>query len=777
MLFEVKKFGNVGVKMRNLKILFLILYSTLLVLSSSMNVSNSEVKIKEEDTGFLHLNGRDVANYYGLEESIEAYSDWFNLLKWSPNGKFLASLSYSCELKIWSTSDWLQVQAISTNDLSVYDLDWSPDSTKLVICGESTQNDDDYFIKVWDTNSWNLERTIDKNSTPFSIAWSPNGETIVVNAIRSIDLIDTTTWELYDVIYADDSPSLLSWSPDGSLLASSFNSMFESTEIEIRETSTWDRIQSITDIPHLVYDIEWSPDGNRLAYMTGGLDEVSSCSLNIFGTSDWTSIKTISIFDAWMDDLSWSPDGNRIITGGGYENPCKIWNTNTWDSTQVITYGSKADIKQVDWSPDGDYIATGTTFRPEPYDGRIEIYSEDSDIDGIADISDDFPEDTSASIDTDNDGFPDEWNEGKSWIDSTSDPALRLDAFPNDIAASRDSDGDGYPGEWNEGYNEKDSTEDLVIDAFPYNEDQWNDSDGDGYGDNDWGSSSDDFPNDETQWVDSDMDGFGNNLHGNNPDFFPFDIAASKDSDGDGSPDEWNHGYNQDDSESDPPLRLDDYPIDPAASLDSDGDGFPDEWNPYMNESNSTNGLYLDMFPNDNAASVDSDIDGYPDKWNPGMDESNSIENLTLDDFPDDPSIYLDTDKDGSPDKYNLEIANKDYSGELKSLDKFPNDPAASEDTDVDGYPDEWNEGESAKSSTTGLKIDAFPKDPHEWNDSDGDGIGDNSDMLPNLDNTLFWILIISGVIVLFAIVVLVIILKRGRAKKQLNSLLKEKPS
>ena len=38
-----------------------------------------------------------------------------------------------------------------------------------------------------------------------------------------------------------------------------------------------------------------------------------------------------------------------------------------------------------------------------------------------------FPDDPAASVDTDGDGKPDDWNEGKSEADSTSDPALVLD--------------------------------------------------------------------------------------------------------------------------------------------------------------------------------------------------------------------------------------------------------------------------------------------------------------------------------------------------------------
>ena len=117
----------------------------------------------------------------------------------------------------------------------------------------------------------------------------------------------------------------------------------------------------------------------------------------------------------------------------------------------------------------------------------------DSDGDGIGDADDAFPDDHSASIDTDGDGWPDEWNKGKSAADSTSNPKLRLDAFINNSDEWVDEDNDGYG--------------DNKDDKFPGNSDEWADTDGDGHGDNE----ADKFPNDKYEWADSDGDGFGDN--------------------------------------------------------------------------------------------------------------------------------------------------------------------------------------------------------------------------------------------------------------------------
>jgi parallel beta-helix repeat protein len=136
----------------------------------------------------------------------------------------------------------------------------------------------------------------------------------------------------------------------------------------------------------------------------------------------------------------------------------------------------------------------------------------------------------------------------------------------------------------------------------------------------------------------------------------------------------------------------------------------------------------------------DSDGDGVNDIWDP---------------FPDDPTQWQDTDSDGFGDNENG-----------SNPDAFPEDPAASKDSDGDGYPDSWNSGMSKADSTTGLEKDAFPNDPDEWKDSDGDGIGDNSDFLPDIHNTLFFSMIALIIVVL---IILVLVL-RGRNKKKPTS-------
>jgi hypothetical protein len=69
------------------------------------------------------------------------------------------------------------------------------------------------------------------------------------------------------------------------------------------------------------------------------------------------------------------------------------------------------------------------------------VPNNDSDNDGVLNTADAFPLDRAASVDTDNDGYPDAWNAGRSQADSTT--GLTLDAFPADSACWNPGHGSG----------------------------------------------------------------------------------------------------------------------------------------------------------------------------------------------------------------------------------------------------------------------------------------------------------------------------------------------
>ena len=162
----------------------------------------------------------------------------------------------------------------------------------------------------------------------------------------------------------------------------------------------------------------------------------------------------------------------------------------------------------------------------------------DSDNDGVVDPFDAFPDDFYQQTDNDGDGFgdnqavpngdecPDEYgtstnNSRQGCIDGDNDTWADVDdMFPADPKQWVDTDLDG----WGDNYgwinmtiaDEEDFGNMIILrdqwgDAFVTDPSQWSDQDGDGFGDNSTGRLPDALPLRDTQWADTDGDGYGDN--------------------------------------------------------------------------------------------------------------------------------------------------------------------------------------------------------------------------------------------------------------------------
>ena len=211
----------------------------------------------------------------------------------------------------------------------------------------------------------------------------------------------------------------------------------------------------------------------------------------------------------------------------------------------------------------------------------------DSDNDGRADLSDEYPEDETQWADTDGDGYGD----NPSGIDPDRCP-YTSGYSEHDRKGCPDTDEDGYSDPT------PDWTSDDGADAFPSHDSQWSDTDSDGYGDNpapaylpddcpqSWGSSSEDkrgcidsdgdgwsddgdaFEGDTTQWRDSDSDGYGDNPSpATMPDSCP-SVAGNSSIGPMGCPDGDGDGWSD---------EVDSHPDSNLMWSDSDGDGFSDQ--------------------------------------------------------------------------------------------------------------------------------------------------------------------------------------------------------
>jgi len=225
--------------------------------------------------------------------------------------------------------------------------------------------------------------------------------------VTASDDLNTIVWnlnvgaaiEILDV--HDEFVQTVQFSPDGQYIASAG----WGSSVIIHDADTFEVDRTFDGLAVPVLDLDYSPDGNRLAY-TGGRsqDRVTIITLDsdespsIIQTGDTavsleysisgellavTGFQGISIWDvennliarlAGHDDLvtdvTFSPDG-RYLVSSSRDNTLIVWDLNTFEPQTVLS-GHNSNIETVTYSHDGHFIASGSA------NGHILIWNSES---------------------------------------------------------------------------------------------------------------------------------------------------------------------------------------------------------------------------------------------------------------------------------------------------------------------------------------------------------------------------------------------------------------
>jgi hypothetical protein len=335
----------------------------------------------------------------------------------------------------------------------------------------------------------------------------------------------------------------------------------------------------------------------------------------------------------------------------------------------------------------------------------------------------------SGLLDTDGDGYPDDWEKANGY--DPNDPNSHPNHSPGGVPdSSVDTDGDGIPDWW----------------EIEHGLDPTNPNDAEGDNDGDGLTNREEYD------------------HGTNPN--------NPDTDGDGYPDGWEVKHEPPYDPNDPNSHPNHSPGGvPDNSVDTDGDGLPDWWeiqygldptdgtgnngaNGDPDQDKLTNKEEYDgapgwKEPHSNPKNSDTDGDGYPDGW----EKTNGYDPTDETSHPDtSPGSAVDTDHDGLPDWWEIEVgldpldgtgnngATGDPDGDgLTNKEEFDGAPGWKEphsnpknrDTDGDGYPDGWEKTNGYDPTDP----DSHPNtNPGSADDSDHDGLPDWWEIAVGLD-------------------------------------------
>jgi small GTP-binding protein len=206
-----------------------------------------------------------------------------------------------------------------------------------------------------------LLRTLDVQSTPYRLAWSPDGRTLAAPCHDRITrLWDTQTGELQKSIETRKLIYCVAWSPDGQQLVSAS----ENGRLDFWDVSTGKHLRtfrpladqtksdssrkkkqqqrSAATVQHKARCVAWSPDGKSIAVS----NEPGVVLLRNAKTGNVSRVFTKTLGE--IVELAWSPDGQHLCWGG--LTTAVIWDIRT-EKSFGIDLLSTPQFDIFSWSP------------------------------------------------------------------------------------------------------------------------------------------------------------------------------------------------------------------------------------------------------------------------------------------------------------------------------------------------------------------------------------------------------------------------------------------
>jgi WD40 repeat protein len=255
----------------------------------------------------------------------------------------------------------------------IYQIDWSPDGSRVVTAGESNPQSGLpplYYAETWDAlTGLNPVRltAVSPTSDPlfvYSARWSPDGTRIVSGCSSKFSLVwDASSGE---ILTTHQSPIDLvvraEWSPDGNTIATSGypTKSAPSYTVELWRPTTGDTVLTYAGHISNVITFAWSPNGTRIASVGGDYYGVDN-TIHVWNTRTGELELQYTAQPDVTRAIAWSPDGSRIASGGD-ETTVHIWDSQTGQPLHIL-HGHVNSVSAIDWSPDGTLVASASGDR------------------------------------------------------------------------------------------------------------------------------------------------------------------------------------------------------------------------------------------------------------------------------------------------------------------------------------------------------------------------------------------------------------------------------
>jgi formylglycine-generating enzyme required for sulfatase activity/serine/threonine protein kinase/Leucine-rich repeat (LRR) protein len=262
----------------------------------------------------------------------------------SPDGNFLAA-GQSTDgtmntIKLWDLTSRTSIREFVGHEAYIRKIVFSPDGRFLL-----SASLEDGTARLWDVTTAEQLWQIEINQ-PLAVAFSPSGDTALVNGVKLIRLVNVNTGE--DLVQIEGQAGYAAaYSPDGRLVVAGGGG----GKVNFWDSKTGKSIGQIGTYEGKVRDIRFLPDGRHL--ITGCEDRT----LRIWNVETRTEVARIEAQKHIVTRVAVSPDGRYVATGGGWksetddDNDIRIWQLpkSVWPEQSALTpsgdgwYGWPAD--------------------------------------------------------------------------------------------------------------------------------------------------------------------------------------------------------------------------------------------------------------------------------------------------------------------------------------------------------------------------------------------------------------------------------------------------
>jgi WD40 repeat protein len=212
-------------------------------------------------------------------------------------------------IKLWSMADGSLIRTLPGHAGGSFCAQFSPDGTVLASGGNDT------LVKLWNATDGSVIRTMDHAWAVETLAWTPDGSTIISGASGDLSWWNASDGALIRRIpMAEGIVNTIAISRNGSLVAVSLEQY--GNNVEIRRVSDGSLVRALAGHVNFPHGVAFSVDSTEL--LTGsGYDY----SIRHWRVSDGTLLRE------WTRECGWgplialpiavSPDGRRIFYGRG----------------------------------------------------------------------------------------------------------------------------------------------------------------------------------------------------------------------------------------------------------------------------------------------------------------------------------------------------------------------------------------------------------------------------------------------------------------------------